>query len=460
MRQIIVDFGYLELMGRRLPLQVYGYGLMMVLGFLVAIYLAQWRARRSGENSDIILHCGLLALAGGVLGARGAYIIQHWDQFAASDNLLGAMLNVTSGGLIYYGGVILASLMVVLYLWRKKAPLRRYLDIVAVSLMVGLAFGRAGCLLNGCCYGGQTHDHDPLGQRFPLYSQPLVKLSSSPGPFAASTEGPSPVYSHQYHRNQVQPDDRLMLLDNRLRLPREFHGKLAGDQMATLLAPADEVDKSFRALAGPDGRVSHEEWERGLAGGEGFLRGSEAWSEAMLFDRSGDEHLSLGEAREYLARRLEHLRHRFDADAGGSLEAAEIQAANAWLQSDLYELAGHQWSHKVKPAQLLALINALVIAGVLAGFYRIRTREGQVFALLLILYPITRFILESIRDDNPHNLLQGILTHNQYTSLVMAGVGIALFLALKRLPASAGPAWAQRQAQAAEIKAGRRGKNG
>jgi len=460
MRQIIVDFGYFEVLGGRLPLQVYGYGLMMVLGFLTAIYLAQWRARRSGESPDVILHCGLLALAGGVIGARVAYVIQHWDQFASSTNLMGAMLNVTSGGLIYYGGVILASLLVVLFLWYKKVPLRRYLDIVAVSLMVGLAFGRAGCLLNGCCYGGQTSEHDALGMRFPLYSQPLVKLSSSPGPFADSTEGPSPVYSHQYQRNQIQPDARLMLLGDRLRLPREFHARLQGDQMATLLAPADRVEKGFHDLAGPDARVSQEEWERGLQSAGGFLRGSESWTEAMMFDRNGDAHLNLGEAREYLAARLESLRHRFDANVNGALEPAETQAANAWLQSDLYELAAHQWSHKVKPAQLLALVNALLLAGILAAFYRLRTREGQVFALLLILYPVTRFILESIRDDNPHNLLQGVLTHNQYTSVVMAGAGIVLFLALKRFPASAGPGWAQRAAlSGAEGKTARRGKN-
>ena len=69
MRQIIVDFGVLHLFGMQVPLRIYGYGLMMVLGFLFGIGLAQWRARRSGVGTEVIPIMGILALVGGVLGA-------------------------------------------------------------------------------------------------------------------------------------------------------------------------------------------------------------------------------------------------------------------------------------------------------------------------------------------------------------------------------------------------------
>jgi prolipoprotein diacylglyceryltransferase len=107
-------------------------------------------------------------------------------------------------------------------------------------------------------------------------------------------------------------------------------------------------------------------------------------------------------------------------------------------------LAESTHSHPVQPAQALGIFNALLIAGLLAAFFRLRTREGQVFALMLILYPITRFVLESIRADNPHDLLAGVLTHNQYTSLGTLIVGVAMMFGLRWLPPPAGATWVQR----------------
>jgi phosphatidylglycerol:prolipoprotein diacylglycerol transferase len=177
MLQILVDFGTRYVLGLGIPLRIYGYGLMLVLGFLVAIYVGQWRARRLGENPEHLARIGLLSLVGGILGSRAAYIIQHWDtQFATADNPIGAVLNVTSGGLIYYGGVILGTVMVVAYLFLKRLPARRYLDIVAVPLMIGLAFGRMGCLLNGCCYGSLCDPHWALGMAFPMWTGGATRI--------------------------------------------------------------------------------------------------------------------------------------------------------------------------------------------------------------------------------------------------------------------------------------------
>jgi phosphatidylglycerol:prolipoprotein diacylglycerol transferase len=75
MQQILVDFGTVELLGREISLRIYGYGLMLVLGFLTATGIAMWRARRSGEDSESFSHVAVLALIGGVVGARIAYVI-------------------------------------------------------------------------------------------------------------------------------------------------------------------------------------------------------------------------------------------------------------------------------------------------------------------------------------------------------------------------------------------------
>jgi prolipoprotein diacylglyceryltransferase len=82
----------------------------------------------------------------------------------------------------------------------------------------------------------------------------------------------------------------------------------------------------------------------------------------------------------------------------------------------------------------------------LAAFGRLRSREGQVFALLAIVYPVTRFMEELIRNDNPHDVWHGVWTHNQVTSLVLLMGGVIMLAWLRRAAPSAGPAWAQRLA--------------
>ncbi|MCD6304089.1 MAG: prolipoprotein diacylglyceryl transferase [Planctomycetes bacterium] len=463
MQQIIADFGSLHLLGLAIPLKIYAYGLMLVGGFLAAIYIAQWRARRVGEDPEHIARIGLLSLVGGIAGSRAAYVIQHWNtQFATAENPIGAVLNVSSGGLIYYGGVILATLMVLGYLKLKRLPVRRYLDIVAVPLMVGLAFGRTGCTLNGCCFGARCSPDWPLAMRFPMFSKPLLKFDGRANPYSADTVSPSPVYAHQLALAQITPpaplvnwarhqlEGALVEVNGQFRPrlyllpPREYHGRLSADQTAVWADPNNRpaARRAFEALAGPDGLLGPRQWQRGLAEPGGFLRGSEHWAEAILYDRDHSGRLTFDEAWAYLQDR----RRRFDTDGDGKLSPAERRAANEVLQADQFALAARARSLPVKPAEPLGIANALLLAGLLTGFYRLRTREGQVFALLIILYPITRFVLESIRADNPHHIFAGVFTHNQYTSTALATIGIVMLLVLHRLAPAAGPAGGRRHA--------------
>jgi hypothetical protein len=291
-----------------------------------------------------------------------------------------------------------------------------------------------------------------------MYTPPLVKLGGDGNPFWEGTGGPTPVYADQFDREQVQPDPRLVNVYSPLGAyvhpPRYLHGPLRGDQLATMLSEPEQAEKLFVDLAGPDERLSQQEWQRGLSEPGGFLRGSEHWDEAVVFD-GGDGQLTFQEAWAYLRMRRANLVYRFGGDDGKLAEPYERSAANDWLQQDLYALALAERTSPVKPAQPLGLINALLLAVLLTGFFRLRRWEGQVFALLVILYPVTRFVLEMVRADNPHNLLRGVLTHNQYTSLGMLAAGVVLYLAWRRLPASAGPVLADRVEPATEGKAKR-----
>ena len=124
-------------------LSVPAYGFMMMLGFLTAILWAAYRAQRSGANPDVVLNCGFIALIGGVAGARAMYVVHYWDQFAlrgSPGQIIWGILNVSEGGLEFYGGFIAATLGVLLYMVLWKHSLRWYVDITAPSAMLARAF--------------------------------------------------------------------------------------------------------------------------------------------------------------------------------------------------------------------------------------------------------------------------------------------------------------------------------
>ncbi len=453
MHQILFDFGTLELFGLSIPLRVYGYGLMLVLGFLSAILLAQWRARRVGENPEVIAVAGIWALLGGIFGARLAYVIENWDsQFSQEKDLLAAMLDITSGGLIYYGGLGLAALLVTLYLLYKRVPLRRYLDVVAVSLMVGLAFGRMGCLVNGCCWGGHCPPDFAVSKEFPLYSTPLVKLDGRDSPYSEGLKGPSPPFADMLEHGHAHVDPRLLLRlpsgRTIVRPPTDLPGPLEGNQLVLLDRPLARTREAFVAAAGEDNLLSHAEWRAELEDPQGLLAGSESWTIASMHDADDNDLLDSTEFLRYVRTRGQMLLQQFDADQDGLLNQAERQRADAFLRADLLTLAAHTHTPTLLPAQLLGVINALLLALILLVFFRLRRREGQVFAVMVVLYPITRFLLELIRSDNPHNLTSLQLTHNQWTSVVTVIAGIGLLVWLQKLPASAGPVLAERLADA------------
>src|SRR6266478_5568876 len=76
-------------------------------------------------------------------------------------------------GLMLVIGFLLATPVMIWFAIRKSVPLLRGMDIIAPCLMIGLAFGRIGCYLNGCCYGEECQL--PWGAAFPYGSNAYVE---------------------------------------------------------------------------------------------------------------------------------------------------------------------------------------------------------------------------------------------------------------------------------------------
>ena len=137
-------------------LTVTWYGILVAAGFLMALLAASRRAPAGGLTQESILDLGPWLIVGAILGARVLYVITFWrDQFA--DQPFTEWLMVWRGGLVFYGGLIGATLGAILFALVKKIPMWKMGDVVAPSIPLGYAFGRIGCLMNGCCYGKESH---------------------------------------------------------------------------------------------------------------------------------------------------------------------------------------------------------------------------------------------------------------------------------------------------------------
>lgn len=225
-----------------LNLPINSYGFMIMIGFLLAAYIAVRRGRRQGIDSDLILDVGIIGLLAGMIGAKINHIIQFGHEYAGQAGEPGALeiFNIFDGGLnwlgglilgpiplvfwylrtkgreklelwswqngvlllltvifallgtralylyqhrddyswrfitgfqggfVLYGGLIAGTLAAMLYVKMRGEKISRIADLAAPGLLIGIAFGRIGCFLNGCCYGQVTNSF--LGVRFPAGS--------------------------------------------------------------------------------------------------------------------------------------------------------------------------------------------------------------------------------------------------------------------------------------------------
>ena len=137
------------------PHEITGYGLMMMVAFLVGGWLIARELRRRGLAEDYAADIVAAAVVGGIVGAKLWYVALNQD----ADALF------SRGGLVWYGGFIGGALAVMLNGWRLGVPLRWTMQLAAPALALSYALGRIGCFLVNDDYGRPTDL--PWGIRFP-----------------------------------------------------------------------------------------------------------------------------------------------------------------------------------------------------------------------------------------------------------------------------------------------------
>jgi phosphatidylglycerol:prolipoprotein diacylglycerol transferase len=336
-------------------LPIRGYGAMLLAGILAGVGMAMYRARQGGLDSEMVISAAFWLVVCGVVGARLFYVVEYWDEkFAGKgprETLL-EIINVPQGGLVIYGGFIGAIVGFTVFVRKHKLPFFALADIAAPSMMIGLALGRIGCLLNGCCYGGQTD-----------------------WPWHVSFPHSSPPYEDQASRG-------------------EFYGfRLeTRDGMPAVVARVDASGPAVGLKVGDVVQVINEIPIKSLADARAAIVKS-------LREQSG-----------------------LKLQLGGGNKAFDIRP-----------VVPPPRSRPVHPTQIYSAIDAGLLAWLMWSFFPFRNRDGQCIALLLTIHPITRFLLEVIRTDEPAVFGTG-LSISQNISIALLGCAAAIWWYVSRRP--------------------------
>ena len=127
------------------PITLQTFGLMMGLGFVVAGLAASRHLKELGKPVDWAYEMVFAALVGGIVGARLWWVVENWSE--AQDDVLGSLFS--GAGLVWYGGALGGAAAVLFWAWRRNWLTLQMLDVAAVPLAAGYAFGRIGCQLAG-----------------------------------------------------------------------------------------------------------------------------------------------------------------------------------------------------------------------------------------------------------------------------------------------------------------------
>jgi phosphatidylglycerol:prolipoprotein diacylglycerol transferase len=105
---------------------------------------------RLGYSEDDIMSVALWGVIGGILGARLMHVIDQWGYYA-QDPL--TILRINEGGLAIFGAVLGGPLAGAIYAWRRGFSIPKLLDVGALGLILGMAIGRLGDIINGEHHG-------------------------------------------------------------------------------------------------------------------------------------------------------------------------------------------------------------------------------------------------------------------------------------------------------------------
>jgi phosphatidylglycerol:prolipoprotein diacylglycerol transferase len=135
------------------PITVYTYGVLLAAAYLLGLQLARVRAKARGLDANRVLDLGIYIIISALIGAKLLLLVTDFRTFSANPREL---LTLARSGGVFYGGLILAVTVALVYIRKIGLPLWTTCDVFAPGIAVGHVVGRFGCLFAGCCYGKPT----------------------------------------------------------------------------------------------------------------------------------------------------------------------------------------------------------------------------------------------------------------------------------------------------------------
>lgn len=154
------------------PVTLHGYGLLIGIGFMMALLLADYRSKKYNLDTDFVFNLAFVCIIFGMLGAKVLYLITEIKAIINNPSTILEFMD----GFVVYGGIIGGILAAYLYCRFKKKHFLTYFDLLIPSVALAQGFGRIGCFLAGCCYGAETSSHFGIVFKHSSYAPNNVSL--------------------------------------------------------------------------------------------------------------------------------------------------------------------------------------------------------------------------------------------------------------------------------------------
>jgi phosphatidylglycerol---prolipoprotein diacylglyceryl transferase len=132
---------------------LYTYGVLLAAAYLIGLQFALTRARTRGLDRQRVMDLGIWIIVSALAGAKLMLLVTDFRQYTQSAR---ALLDLVRSAGVFYGGLIGAVVVALIYIRRHRMPLWTTTDVFAPGIALGHAVGRLGCLMAGCCFGRPT----------------------------------------------------------------------------------------------------------------------------------------------------------------------------------------------------------------------------------------------------------------------------------------------------------------
>jgi prolipoprotein diacylglyceryltransferase len=426
-------------------LPIYGFGAMLFVTFILVTVWGTMRARKIGMEAARFQDFTIWVFVSGIIGARILYMIQYAQDFHDHSlaGMAGAFFRIWEGGIVFYGSALGGAIGYGLFYWFVMRRLHvsgwQLADAVAPLLAMGLAIGRIGCYLNGCCWGQVANEEAcpvPLGSaHFPLLpaharTQLVTQGKNVPYGFLQTTTG----FAIQPKLFGLSYDDpRAVVVAVEQGSEAAKAGVMVGDRVVKVNGRPNWIVMEFSAPEKKAGEI------------EEALKPSAARVTAGEENRVRAEFGDLPEYREgkaALARvapeitphvfdRLDEVTSAANWPRGKSELTLSVKRAGEDGQSLVVDLPTFSpRTVGLYPTQLYETVSMVLLIFLLLAYYPFRRHDGQLMVLLMMGYAVHRFVNESLRIEPAY---AWGLTLSQWGSVVVFAAAVVIELYLWRV---------------------------